>query len=284
MQRVEKFKVSVWIQRTRQGTRVPLLIALAVCVLTAVQSCRDINVYPVSQDVSMGASIDKELRTNSKEYKIYQDEVVRGYVQDIVKKIVALPGIKYREQFPYTVTIIDDSKTLNAFCTPGGYIYVYTGLIKALDNEASLAAVLGHEIAHAECRHSTERMTKSLGAQIVLDLALGNDASAATQTAANLFTGLALLRNSRDNEDEADEQSFKYLMNSVWYPGAISYFFEKVNNRSRGGALERWTSTHPLPQDRIDATARRIKEAKLSSPTEAQLFSDRYLQMRNRIR
>ncbi|MFM2133565.1 MAG: hypothetical protein RL156_846 [Bacteroidota bacterium] len=254
-----------------------------VCMLMVLQSCRDINVYPVSQDVSMGASIDKELRANAKEYKIYKDEAVRSYVQDIVKRIVALPGIKYREQFPYTVTIIDDPKTLNAFCTPGGYIYVYTGLMKALDNEASLAAVLGHEIAHAECRHSTERMTKSLGAQVVLDLALGNDASAATQTAANLFTGLALLKNSRDNEDEADEQSFAYLLKSPWYPGAISYFFEKVNDRSRGGALERWTSTHPLPQDRIDATARRIKDAKLAAPTEAQLFSDRYRQMKNRI-
>ena len=69
--------------------------------------------------------------------------------------------------------LIDDDKTLNAFCTPGGFIYVYTGLIKFLDSEDQLAGVMGHEIAHAALRHSTRQMTKVYGVQTLLQVATG---------------------------------------------------------------------------------------------------------------
>ena len=264
--------------------RLPRILLSTVVLALIVCSCKDFNVFPVSQDVALGANIDKELRSNAREYPVYADATVREYVQGVVNQLVSAPDIKYKSVFPYRVTIVDDPQTMNAFCTPGGFIYVYTGLLRALDNEASLAAVLGHEIAHAECRHGTERMTKSLGAQILLDMALGTDASQVTKTTANLFTGLALLKNSRDNEEEADAKSFVYLQHSPWYPGSIRYFFEKVNDRNRRGALERWTSTHPLPQDRITACEQRAAAAKLPPPTESQLRSAPYKEMLQRIR
>ncbi len=245
-------------------------------------ACGGLNIYPISEDVKLGQNLDQQIKADTKTYPIYSEPSARSYVQNIVNQLKTSPKVKYAGTFPYTVTLINDSKTLNAFCTPGGYIYVYTGILKALDNEASLAAVLGHEIAHAERRHSTQRMTKALGAQLMLDLALGKNPDKTTEVAANLFTGLALLKNSRDDESEADEYSFSYMQSSRWFPGALAYFFEKVKGNS-GGVLERWTSTHPLPQDRIDANNDRVRKANLAPPTEANLQTRSYQEMKSRL-
>ncbi|MBX7155912.1 MAG: M48 family metallopeptidase [Candidatus Kapaibacterium sp.] len=250
-----------------------LVVGLAQCGL---------NVYAPSYDAKMGADLDKQIRANSKEYPILNDTYVRDYVQNIANQLTNSPAIKYRGTFPYKVEIINDPKTLNAFCTPGGYIYVYTGIIKALDNEASLAAVMGHEIAHAERRHATQRMTKAMGATLMLDLALGKNPDKTVEIAGNLFTGLALLKNSRDDEAESDEYSFKYMQSSKWYPGALGYFFEKVKGNG-GGSIERLLSTHPLPQDRIDANAARVRSSNLPPPTESNLFARNYQEVKNRL-
>jgi predicted Zn-dependent protease len=199
----------------------------------------------------------------------------KQYLQSMIDKIIASKDVKYRGTFPYKVEVLDDDKTVNAFCTPGGYIYVYTGLIKMLDNEASLAGVLGHEIAHAERRHSTSRMTKAMGVQAATELALGKNPNSNVALAANAFTGLGLLKNGRDDEDEADEYSFKYLQSTKWYPGAILYFFEKVKGRG-GSSLEELFSTHPLPESRLENTKKRLKEANIPPPTEAQLNTKAY--------
>lgn len=241
-----------------------------------------INVFPASYDAQLGANLDQEIQMNAREYPILRNETVRSAVQNMVSEIIRSPLVEYRAQFPYKVTIINDPNTLNAFCTPGGYIYVYTGLMKAVDNEATLAAVLGHEIAHAERRHATKRMTKALGAQLLLDIALGRNTSRTAELAANLFVGLALLKNSRDDEAESDDYSFRYLQSTRWYPGALGYFFEKIKSRS-GGAIERLLSTHPLPQDRIEANAQRIRNAQLPPPTEANLRAVPYQELKRML-
>lgn len=240
-------------------------------------------IFPPSQDIGLGQQLDKEIRANPKEYPILNDATSRQYVQNIVNSVIQAPEVQYRGTFPYTTEIIRDDKTVNAFCTPGGYIYVYTGLIKLLDNEASLAGVLGHEIAHAERRHSANRMAKAYGAQIITGVVLGNSPDRTAEVAANMFTGLALLKNSRDDESEADDYSFKYLRSTKWYPGAISYFFEKVKGQSSGGAVERLLSTHPLPQDRLDAVTKRVNDAKLPPPTEQNLLSTPYRTFKKRL-
>lgn len=239
--------------------------------------------FPASQDVGLGSQLDREIRANPKEYPILNDAISKQYVQNIVNQIIQAKDIQYRGVFTYRTEIIRDDKTINAFCTPGGYIYVYTGLIKMLDNEASLAGVLGHEIAHAERRHSANRMLKAYGAQMLMSMVLGDNPGKTEQVAANLFTGLALLKNSRDDESEADDYSFRYLRSTKWYPGAISYFFEKVKRQSSGGAAERLLSTHPMPQDRLEAVKKHVQEAKLAQPTEANLFSEPYTSFKKRL-
>jgi predicted Zn-dependent protease len=240
-------------------------------------------IFPASQDIGLGSQLDREIRANPKEYPLLNDASSKQYVQNMVNTIIQAPEVQYRGKFPYTTEIIRDDKTINAFCTPGGYIYVYTGLIKMLDNEASLAGVLGHEIAHAERRHSANRMVKAYGAQMMLGIVLGNSPDRTAEVAANMFTGLALLKNSRDDESESDDYSFRYLRSTKWYPGAISYFFEKVKGQSSGGTVERFLSTHPLPQDRLEAVAKRVQDAKIPPPTEQNLLSTPYKTFKKRL-
>ncbi len=207
---------------------------------------------------------------------------VKAYVEQIGKKILASPDIVYRNQFAYQFEIINDDSTVNAFCTPGGYVYVYTGLLKFLDNEASLAGVIAHEIAHAEKRHSTNKITTQYGVQTVIGLASGKIGESGTQVA-GIVAGLGLLKYNRTEEEEADTYSFKYLRSSEYYPGAIRFFFEKVGANRKGGTLERMLSTHPLPQDRFDHVNKLLSEIGNPQSSELNLFTKRYQQFKRSL-
>jgi len=247
---------------------------------------KSINVFPESKDIELGLQVDKEIRNDPKQYPILTNRPeINSYIEQVGAKILASPEIKYKASFAYKFEVIKDDSTVNAFCTPGGYVYVYTGLLKFLDNEASLAGVVGHEIAHAERRHATNRMTKSLGLEVVIQLVLGQKPSEAAQLGANLFTGLGLLANSRSDEAEADSYSFKYLQSTPYYPGSIRFFFEKIqgSGAQRGGMFERLLSTHPLPQDRVESVKKMLAQIGDPKPTEAQVFTQRYQIMKKRL-
>jgi len=246
-----------------------------------------VNLFPDSKDIALGKQIDEEIRHDPNEYPLLADHRdMKEYIESIGKKILESSAIRKKALYAYTFEIIHDDSTINAFCTPGGYIYVYTGLLKFLDNEATLAGVLGHEIAHAERRHATLRMSSALGIQALLSIALGQNPSQMSQVSGNLFAGLGLLLNSRSDETEADTYSMRYLQSTPYYPGAIKYFFDKVSLGSGGGkgsAFQRLLSTHPLPQDRIDHVENLLKELGNPGATEENLFSARYQGMKNRL-
>lgn len=244
------------------------------------------NIFSDSDDIKLGQQIDNEIRSKPQEYPILQGRPdVKLFVERVGNKILASPDVKKRSLYAYKYEIIHDDKTVNAFCTPGGYIYVYTGLLKFVDNEATLAGVLGHEIAHAERRHATKRITKAYGVQILLAIALGEQPSQVAEITANLFAGLALLANSRSDETESDEYSFKYLQSTEYYPGGIKFFFEKIQQEHgrRGGSFERLLSTHPLPQDRVDNVNAMLRQAGNPTATEANLLSQRYQQFKTTL-
>lgn len=260
------------------------VIALSLVLVTLGGVQCGANLFSVAEDAQLGREVDEQIKSNPQEYPLLRDATVKSYVQSMINDILRSPEVLYRGKFPYRVEVIQDDKTLNAFCTPGGYIYVYTGLMKFLDNEASLAGVLGHEIAHAERRHSTKRITQAYGLQILLNVALGKDPDRAASIGANLFSGLALLHNGREDEMEADEYSFRYLKSSRWYAGGAMFFFQKISEgRKSGGSFERLLSTHPLPEDRVTAMRKRIAAARLPAPTEANLFSAKYELMIKRL-
>lgn len=267
------------------------ICAMAFALITALSlsGCEgslnplDINLFSASDDVKLGMQLDAEIRSKPGEYPILNMPSAQQYVQAMCNDILNSPLIKYKGVFEYKVQIIRDDNTVNAFAAPGGYLYFYTGLLKFVDNEATLAGVIAHEIAHAELRHSTKRLTKAYGATLLLGIILGNNPSKLEEIAANLLTGLAFLKNSRDDEYEADEYAFKYLQSTVWYPGGIKYFFNKIGENSGSSFLETLLSTHPLPPDRIAAVDKLIADANLPAPSESNLFSERYRNFKNSL-
>ncbi|WP_245826949.1 M48 family metalloprotease [Reichenbachiella faecimaris] len=142
---------------------------------------------------------------------------------------------------------IIDADVLNAFATPGGFIYVYTGLIKYLDTADDLAGVMGHEIAHASERHSSDQMKQQVGLQLLSQIILGE---ASNSQLAQLATGFFGLKFSRDDEAESDEHSVIYLSDTEYACNGAATFFEKLTAEGQAGGPE-FLSTHPSPTSRV---------------------------------
>ena len=235
-----------------------------------------VNIYPISKDMELGKQMDEAIRKDPKDYPLLKSRPdIKEYVVQVGRKVLASPDIVYRNQFVYQFEIIEDDSTVNAFCTPGGYVYVYTGLLKFVDNEATLAGVLAHEIAHAEKRHSTNKMTAQNGLQTVIGLASGKIGESGAQVA-GAVAGIGLLKFNRTEEEEADTYSFKYLKSTEYYPGAIRFFFEKIGLNQKNGMFAQLLSTHPLPQDRFDNINNLLSEAGNPPSNESNLFAERY--------
>ena len=209
------------------------LFAVTLLSVSVFYSC-GANLFTQEDDIQLGRDIDKQIKADPATYPMLQGhQDVKDYVNGIGKYILeSSPKIEYKNIFPYNFQIINDT-IINAFCTPGGFVYVYTGLMKFIDNEATLAGVVGHEIAHAERRHMTQRLTSYYGVSMALNIVLGTNPNAVADIVANLFVGLGFLANSRSDEEEADNYSIKYLSTSKYYPGAITYFFDKISDEQK---------------------------------------------------
>lgn len=233
-----------------------LLVITSITISCSV--IKNANIFTDNDDVKLGQEVVAQINSDPKEYPIYKgDPELKKYINErIFQHILSSPAVKKKNVFNYTIEIIDRPDVMNAFALPGGYIYVYTGLLKYLDSEAALAGVIAHEIAHAEKRHATKRMTQYYGASILVNLVLGKNPSQLSEIVSNLFVGAAFLANSRDNEDEADAGSVEYLRGTRYYPGAVKFFFEKMKADNlisgKSSKIEVFLSTHPDPIDRIN--------------------------------
>ncbi len=263
---------------------------IALFVATAILYSCGANIFTVEDDVEMGRDLDEQIRSDSQNYPILKGhQEVKDYVGGIGKEIISKSNaIQYRKVFPYKFEIIHDDETINAFCIPGGFIYVYTGLIKYLDNEAALAGVIGHEIAHAERRHMSQRLTSYYGVNFVLTLLLGSNPNSLLEIFANLAVGIGFLANSRADETDADNYSIRYLRSTPYYPGGILNFFQKITEEQKQkgqtpGDLEMLLSTHPLPADRIVNAKNQIYKIKPAPDPRKGLFEERYNEMKSKL-
>jgi predicted Zn-dependent protease len=202
------------------------------------------------QEEELGKQVKAELETKEK-IKYVQDASIVDYVKSISSPILKQatkdrPGVKWK------VNVIDDPKMVNAFATPGGYLYVYTGLLLAADTEAELAGVMAHEAGHVVGRHSARAMVNQMGLQTVTQAALGKNPGAVGTIAAQLVGGGTMLAHGRSEETEADEYGARYASGAGYDPRGLITFFQKLQKEQGDSpAIMKWLSTHPTNQDRI---------------------------------
>ncbi|MEP0878265.1 M48 family metallopeptidase [Funiculus sociatus GB2-M2] len=233
----------IWVGLPQPGQAIPWLDL----ILRGVQVIQMSNVSD-RQEVQIGRAINEQLVT--REIRLYRNPQITRYVNEIGQRLASSSD---RPDIPYTFQVVND-KSVNAFATMGGFVYIHTGLLKAADNEAQLASVLAHEIGHIASRHALEQMRQSAIARGVA-AAAGLDQNLAVQ----IGVDLALRRpNSRQDEFEADQKGLEMLTNAGYAPAGMVGFMEKL---LRGGSVPSFLSTHPGTQDRIKALERAIDPA-----------------------
>ncbi|PJZ68415.1 peptidase M48 [Leptospira perolatii] len=247
--------------------------------------------FPLTLDELLGKQFYEAAVLGQEGMRIKHDEKLRSYIQGIADRVLQSNLIQYKKDFPYKVTILDDDGVINAVCAPGGYIFVYTGLLHFVKNEATLAGILAHEIAHAEKRHSMKQLSSSIATYfaiyITLSFILGPELAEHASGWASLSSNLLSLANSRGSEEEADEFGFQYMRATPYYPGASANFFRDIKawrQKHLGESedsipLGKYLSTHPLDDDRIAESERRVKEAGIKEPDEKSFFKERYTKM-----
>ncbi len=197
---------------------------------------------------ALGQQVHQELEKQGIKYST--DQQVTRYVEDLVAKLT--PYAQKDRKTNWHVYTIDDAKVVTAFATPGGHIYVYTGLLLAADDEAEVIGVLGHELGHVVARHSARQLVNLYGLQTVLGLALGKDPSTVEKIASSIVANGALLAHSRADENESDVFAVRYSSAAGYDPKGIASFFEKLlASQGKTPRALTWLSTHPATADRI---------------------------------
>jgi len=260
-------------------------IFCAFLTLILVASCsksdnNPITIFSVNDDFSLGLQFDQEIMTNQQDYPVLdslQYKTAYGHLYRIRNTILASGKLTYANTFQWRCRIIHNDTVINAFCVPGGNIYVYSGIIKFLDNEAQFAGVLAHEMAHADRRHTSQQLTLVYGETLLLNLILGNDPSQLAEIVASLAQGLGNLAYSRSNEYSADEYAVKYLYPTQYDAAAIGNFFVKISGLPTPPAF---LSDHPSPDDRLT----KITEVFTSlGGVHGQLFPETYQEFKSAI-
>ncbi len=201
------------------------------------------------KEVQIGRQLALEVEQQA---KMVVDPVVTEYVNRVGQNVVLHSDAK----IPFTIKVID-SDEVNAFALPGGFFFVNKGLLLAADNEAELAGVMAHEIAHVTARHAMENQGKGTLLQYGMLAGIlfgGGIASSVLQNAGGITQAMAFFKFSRNSEGEADRLGVQYLYASGYDPTAMSTMFEKLasQNRKKPGTLSKLFSSHPQSVDRRD--------------------------------
>lgn len=212
------------------------------------------------------------------------DPVVHRYINELGASIAGpadTRGLDWKFQ-------IVDSRAINAFAVPGGFIYVNRGLIERAESLDELAGVLGHEVAHVTLRHSVEQMEKAqktnVGVAIVCTLTSVCESGLA-QVAIGAGSQAWFARHSRDDELEADAEGVRYVANAGIDPGGVPRFFSRLleERQRRPAMVEGWFGTHPLEEDRIENARRLIDELGLDATNDLRRDTPAYQAFRQRV-
>lgn len=241
-----------------------LAAALAVAALAAgcatnpVTGRQQLSLVSEEQEIQLGRQASQAV---TQQIGLYPDEELQRYVSAIGQ---AMAAESERPDLPWTFGVVDDP-SVNAFALPGGFVYVTRGIMTHFNNEAELAAVLGHEIGHVTAKHSVQQISRQQLASIGLGLGmifvpeLRNYGDLA-QTG----LGLLFLKHGRDAERQADDLGLRYMLGEGYDPRQMPAVFrtlERVSQAQGQGRLPGWLSTHPAPAARAERIAEQVAAA-----------------------
>ncbi|PAW81095.1 MAG: peptidase M48 family protein [Pedosphaera sp. Tous-C6FEB] len=240
------------------------LIFLTGCLTVPETGRRQVMLISPSQEMKLGLSAFQQMK---KETPVSRDPAVNAMVQRVGRRIAAvaeLPGAQWE-------FVVFDSKEANAFCLPGGKVGIYTGILPITKDEAGLATVIGHEVAHAVARHGAERVSEGILLQTGGGLLGASLSSADPRTQVLVMTAYGLgaklgreLPHSRGQESEADHIGLIYMARAGYDPEAAVGFWQRfsAHSRSQGGGAPAFLRTHPLDTVRIQQIQQWLPEAK----------------------
>ena len=236
-----------------------------------------------SKEVAVGRQLALEVEQQA---KMVEDPIVTEYINRVGQNVVLHSDAK----IPFTIKVID-SDEVNAFALPGGFFFVNKGLILAADNEAELAGVMAHEIAHVAARHAMENQGKMQAIQYGLMGTIlfgGGIAGAIAQNAGGFAQLLSFMQFSRGAESEADVLGVQYLYASGYDPTAMASMFEKLSakNKKKPGTISKIFASHPQSIDRRDASLALVsrfpeKDEYIISTSEFQRVKSHLLKITN---
>ncbi len=210
------------------------------------------NLFSKQQDIQLGEEAAAQVR---KEKTVINDPVLTAYVNAVGKRLAASQEAR-GSGFPFTFEVVADP-TINAFALPGGHMFIHTGLLRAVDDEAQLAGVMGHEMAHVILRHGTNQASKAnlveLPAALAGQLAgKGSMMGQLAQLGIGLGANSVLLKFSRTAESQADLTGCHIMAEAGYDPMEMARFFTKLSSPGTGfaGSVAQFMSDHPNPDNR----------------------------------
>lgn len=256
-----------------------LSLLMTTCATTGPGGKTSLILISENQEISIGAGMAEEIKKTEKEL---DDPDWQAYLNEIGQKIVKICD---RQSLEYHFTVIE-SEQINAFAAPGGYVYFYTGLLKEMDTESEMAAVMAHEVSHVVARHSVKRVQSAMGVSLAYQLIFGSEgAGEALNAAISIGMGLTFASYSRSAEREADEYGLRYLIKAGYNPNGAVSMYEKLAALGGGdrSVFEQLASTHPDTQERITNAKIQIK-AMEPLPSGLKDNKDRYEILKSKLK
>ncbi|NMA43709.1 MAG: M48 family metallopeptidase [Oligosphaeraceae bacterium] len=231
------------------------IFMLSACRTVPMTSRRQFLLSSEAQENALGAAVFEEFKA---EHPVSRD---KNMVQILNRVGLAISDAANKPDYDWEFVLLD-SETANAFCLPGGKVAVYSGILPFMSNEAELATVVAHEVAHAVARHSGERMSWAKVQQIGLLGLRGAGASSAWETLYGAGTELGfMLPFSRKHEYEADSIGMILMAKAGYNPNAAIMFWQKFSAGEDASAIQKWVSTHPTGVDRINNMEQLLPQA-----------------------
>ncbi len=262
-----------------------LPIILCTVILGTVISCattgpggeKSLILISESQEVALGRQVSEQVLERERPF---DDQQWQEYLDRVGNRIVQVSD---RQNLQYQFTVLENEQ-INAFATPGGYLFFYTGILQMMDSEDELAAVMAHEVSHVVGRHSVQAIQTAYGGTILANIILGDRIDEEIGQITGLVFNLALRGYSRSQEFEADEYGLIYMVEAGYNPNAMITMFEKLAAMENGerNVFENLAATHPETSARIA----RMKEQIATMPQEVtrQAIEQRlYQQMKERL-